>query len=168
MVRCYLTRHGPGPLVTEDPTLEIPEPHNRHGTWQGAFRIGHPDAVALRYAAETAGGVDAVALTHLDAAARYPLRLCRAYQAGGRRLARIAPGPERDLRWQEDLTRMLLRARPVYDDVGGWVGGGPGTGAGPDWPGIFSEVLGAPIALRSYGPAAADKREVPAGYLARA
>jgi len=166
VVRCYLTRHGPGPLVTEDPTLEIPEPHNRHGTWQGAFRIGHPDAVALRYAAEAAGGVDAVALTHLDAAARYPLRLCRAYQAGGRRLARIAPGPERDLRWQEDLTRMLLRARPVYDDVGACAGGG--LGAGPDWPGIFEEVLGAPIALRSYGPAAADKREVPAGYLARA
>ena len=45
-VRCYLTRHGPGPFVTEDPTLELPEPHNGTGTWQGAFRAGHPDAVA--------------------------------------------------------------------------------------------------------------------------
>jgi adenylosuccinate synthase len=25
VVRCYLTRHGPGPFVTEDPTLELPE-----------------------------------------------------------------------------------------------------------------------------------------------
>ena len=28
VVRSYLTRHGPGPFVTEDPTLEFPEPHN--------------------------------------------------------------------------------------------------------------------------------------------
>jgi adenylosuccinate synthase len=100
VIRCYMTRHGPGPFVTEDPTLEFPEPHNRHGAWQGAFRIGHPDAVALRYAVEVVGGVDAVALTHLDVAlrsmaGRHPLRLCRAYQADGQRLARIVPGPER-------------------------------------------------------------------------
>jgi adenylosuccinate synthase len=35
VVRCYLTRHGPAPFVTEDPTLELPEPHNRRGTWAG-------------------------------------------------------------------------------------------------------------------------------------
>jgi adenylosuccinate synthase len=113
VIRCYMTRHGPGPFVTEDPTLEFPEPHNRHGAWQGAFRTGHPDVVALRYAVEVAGGVDAVALTHLDVAGRHPLRLCRAYQADGQRLARIVSGPERDLRGQERLTRMLLRAHPV-------------------------------------------------------
>jgi adenylosuccinate synthase len=156
VVRCYLTRHGPGPFVTEDPTLEFPEPHNRRGTWQGAFRIGHPDAVALRYAVEVAGGVDGVALTHLDAAARRPLRLCRAYQADGRLLSRIAPGPARDLRWQERLTGTLLRARPVYD------GSVPAASTAPgpeEWPGIFEEMLGAPVILRSYGPTAAGKRE---------
>jgi adenylosuccinate synthase len=68
VVRCYMTRHGPGPFVTEDPTLELPEPHNQHGTWQGPFRTGHFDGVALRYAIEVTGGVDAVALTHLDLA----------------------------------------------------------------------------------------------------
>jgi adenylosuccinate synthase len=36
VVRCYLTRHGPGPFVTEDPTLELPEPHN--GTEPGRAR----------------------------------------------------------------------------------------------------------------------------------
>lgn len=148
VVRCYLTRHGPGPFVTEDPALECFEPHNRHGAWQGAFRTGHPDAVALRYAAEVAGGVDGVALTHLDAAARHPLRLCRAYLAGGRPVSRIAPGPERDLGWQERLTSVLLRARPVYDSFA----------PGRDWPDVFEEVLGAPVVLRSYGPTAADKR----------
>jgi adenylosuccinate synthase len=145
VIRCYLTRHGPGPFVTEDPTLELPEPHNLHGDWQGAFRAGHLDAVALRYAIEVTGGVDAVALTHLDTAAQHPLRLCRAYQIDGQRRERIIPGPERDLQWQEQLTQMLLRARPVYED--------PGS----DWRAIAEEVLRAPVALVSHGPATADK-----------
>jgi adenylosuccinate synthase len=159
VVRCYLTRHGPGPFVTEDPTLEFPEPQNGTGTWQGAFRTGHPDAVALRYAAEVAGGVDGVALTHLDVAARHQLRLCRAYQAGGRLMSRIEPGPEHDLSWQERLTDRLLAARPVYSDP-------VSSGADPagDWPGIFEDVLGAPVVLRSYGPTAAAK----SGYRAPA
>lgn len=146
VVRCYLTRHGPGPLVTEDPTLEIPEPHNHRGNWQGEFRAGHLDAVALRYAAEVTGGVDAVALTHLDTATQHPLRLCTSYQIDGQQVERITPGPERDLGWQERLTMMLLRARPDYDHPGG------------NWRDIIEEVLGAPVVLRSYGPATADKR----------
>jgi len=150
VVRCYLTRHGPGPFVTEDPTLELPEPHNRRGAWQGAFRVGHQDAVALRYAVEVTGGVDAVALTHLDTAARHPLRLCRSYQVDGQRLTRITPGPPRDLRWQEQLTGMLQRARPEYSDPGG------------DWPGVIEEVVGAPVVLRSFGPTAGDKRAIQA------
>jgi adenylosuccinate synthase len=146
VVRCYLTRHGPGPFVTEDPTLELPERHNRPGTWQGVFRTGHFDAVALRYAVEVSGGVDAVALTHLDLAGQHPLRVCRSYQADGQRLTRIIPGPECDLRYQERLTAMLLGARPVYEHPG------------PDWPGLVEDALGAPVALTSYGPGVADKR----------
>jgi adenylosuccinate synthase len=153
VVRTYLTRHGPGPLVTEDPTLELPEPHNRHGAWQGAFRVGHQDAVALRYAVEVTGGADALALTHLDTAARHPLRLCRSYQVDGHTLTRITPGPARDLRWQERLTGQLLRARPEYGESGG------------DWPGMIEEVLGVPVVLRSYGPGAGDKRAVQTALL---
>jgi adenylosuccinate synthase len=147
--------------VTEDPTLEFPEPHNGTGTWQGAFRTGHPDAVALRYAAEVAGGVDGVALTHLDVAARHQLRLCRAYQDGGRLMSRIEPGPEHDLSWQERLTDRLLAARPVYQDaVSDHPADGAPAGGEPieDWPGIFGDILGAPVVLRSYGPTAAAKR----------
>jgi adenylosuccinate synthase len=150
VTRCYMTRHGPGPFVTEDPTLEIPEPHNHQGTesgrWQGRFRTGHLDAVALRYAVEVSGGVDAAALTHLDTAARHPLRLCRSYHVDERRLDRIAPGPEHDLGWQEQLTRLLLRARPDYEDPGG------------DWPATVAELLNAPVVLASYGPDATSKR----------
>jgi adenylosuccinate synthase len=151
VIRCYMTRHGPGPFVTEDPTLDLPEPHNREGRWQGPFRIGHLDAVALRYATQVCGGVDAVAVTHLDIARRCAgrLRVCRAYLAGGARVTRIAPGPDRDLAHQERLTRTLLSARPVYDE-----GERPGE---DDWPDAVAEIAGAPVAVRSHGPAAAAK-----------
>src|SRR5262249_22523653 len=106
--RCSLPRHGPGPFVTEDPTLELPEPHNGHGRWQGRFRAGHLDAVALRYAAEVSGGVDEIALTHLDIAARHrELRVCESYQADGERVERLAPGPARGLGEQERVTPLL-------------------------------------------------------------
>jgi adenylosuccinate synthase len=150
VTRAYLTRHGPGPFVTEDPTLELPEPHNRPGRWQGPVRRGHLDAVALRYAIEACGGVDAVALTHLDtaAAAAGQLKVCRAYRVGRHRLTDcLAPGPARDLDYQQRLTGMLLTARPVYGDPVD-----PG-----DWPDVVAQVAGAPVAVRSHGPSAARK-----------
>lgn len=145
VMRCYLTRHGPGPLVTEDPTLELPDPHNRENEWQGPFRTGHFDAVALRYAIEVAGGVDGIALTHLDIAARHRLLVCDRYQVDGQRTDRLPVGPDRDLAWQERITRLLLRARPCYADPAA------------DWPAVVGGALGAPVTLLSSGPTAQDK-----------
>jgi adenylosuccinate synthase len=146
VTRCYLTRHGPGPLVTEDPALGLPEQHNGHNRWQGPFRTGHLDTVTLRYAIEVTGGLDAIAVTHLDTAASHPeLRVCRAYQAAGHALTRLPPGPARDLDYQQQLTAMLLTARPVYSHPGG------------DWAGLVEQETGAPVVLRSHGPTAADK-----------
>jgi adenylosuccinate synthase len=145
VIRCYLTRHGNGPLVTEDPTLELPEPHNGPGEWQGPFRVGHFDAVALRYAIEVAGGVDALALTHLDAAERQPLRLCRGYLVDGGRIDRLPYAPGHDLARQERITKLLLRARPDYADPGG------------PWPQIAVQELGVPVTLTSFGPTRSDK-----------
>ena len=146
VTRCHMTRHGPGPFVTEDPGLDLPEPHNGRNQWQGSFRTGHLDAVALRYAIEVADGVDAIALTHLDTAARHSeLRICRSYQAAGRSLTRLPAGPPRDLDYQKRLTRMLLATRPVYSDPGG------------DWAHVIEQETGAPAVLRSHGPTAADK-----------
>lgn len=147
VVRCYQTRHGPGPFVTDDPGLELPEPHNVRGAWQGAFRAGHLDAVALRYGLEAAGGADVIALTHLDTAERHPeLRVCRGYDIDGAKVTRLPVGRPRDLERQEALTRRLLRARPVYDH------------AGTDWAKTVEEALGVPVGLASYGPRAQDKR----------
>jgi adenylosuccinate synthase len=151
VTRTYQTRHGPGPFPTEDRALNLPERHNADGRWQGRFRTGHLDAVALGYAVEVTGGVDAVALTHLDTARRHAgrLRVCRGYERDGRIVTRIEPGPPRDLAYQEQLSEALLSARPVDDP--------DGAPAADDWPDAVAEILRAPVTVRSHGPSAADK-----------
>jgi adenylosuccinate synthase len=151
VTRTYQTRHGPGPFPTQDPGLPVTEPHNADGRWQGPFRAGHLDAVALGYAVRVAGGVDAVALTHLDTARACAGRLTigRGYTAGGRVISEIRPGQLRDLEYQEGLTATLLEASAVYDP------------AGPldprDWPDAVAEITGAPVTIRSHGPGRAAK-----------
>ncbi|WP_250033367.1 adenylosuccinate synthetase [Paractinoplanes maris] len=147
VVRTYTTRHGAGPFVTEDETLDLPEGHNATGRWQGAFRVGHFDAVAHRYAVEVAGGVDGLAVTHLDVPERCPeLRICDSYAIDGEAWTRIVPGPARDLEHQAALTRRLNRARP-----------GP-MWRPDDWAGAVGGLLGAPVVIESHGPSAADKK----------
>jgi adenylosuccinate synthase len=143
VLRVVTTRHGPGPLVTEDATLPLTDPHNPTNPWQGRFRFGHFDAVAHRYARDVCGGVDGIALTHLDAVSER-LRMCRAYDWTDR----LTPGPPGDLERQEALTRRLLSTRPVYD---------PPL---PDWVGAVEDALGVPVVVTSHGPTAEDKLAV--------
>jgi adenylosuccinate synthase len=83
VLRNYFTRHGVGPFVTEDNSLHphLPEPHNDASGWQGKFRVGVFDAAAARYAIEVSGGVDCLAMTHLDRLPVLPDRICDAYDA---------------------------------------------------------------------------------------
>jgi adenylosuccinate synthase len=86
VIRSYLTRHGPGPFETEVANdrswpqgrelLELPEEHNGHGVWQGAWRVGWLDTVVLNYAIEGCEHIDGLAMTHLDRvpAAGWPVR----------------------------------------------------------------------------------------------
>ncbi|ROO83749.1 adenylosuccinate synthase [Actinocorallia herbida] len=136
VVRKYATRHGHGPFVTEDPDLAFPEPHNTAHVWQGAFRRGHFDAIALRYALRASGGADALAVTHADAP---DVHLCTAYK-GFDTLPVHA-----DLTAQESLTRALLTERPVY------------TGKVSS-PADAAAALGLPLVLESHGPAHTDKK----------
>ncbi|MER5263245.1 adenylosuccinate synthetase [Actinosynnema sp. NPDC002837] len=80
VTRTYQTRHGAGPLPTEDDQVlaRFPERHNDTGRYQGSWRAGHLDAVLLRYAVDACGGVDALAVTHLDAR---DLQVATAYDA---------------------------------------------------------------------------------------
>jgi adenylosuccinate synthase len=151
VTRTYQTRHGPGPFPTEDPALPVAERHNADGHWQGPFRAGHLDAVALGYAARVTGGVDAVALTHLDTARRCDgrLKICRAYDIDGRTVTELEPGPPRDLAFQQSLGTALLTARPRYDPAG--------RVDAHDWPDAVAEILHAPVTVRSHGPARTDK-----------
>jgi adenylosuccinate synthase len=147
VVRTYTTRHGAGPFVTADESLTLPEAHNGRGVWQGAFRTGHFDAVAHRYAVTVAGGVDALAVTHLDVAESTPeLQVCTSYDLDGVPWSTIEPGPFRDLAHQQGLTALLDRARP-------------GARHRPDsFADEIGSLLGAPVAIESRGPRAADKR----------
>jgi adenylosuccinate synthase len=147
VLRCFTTRHGAGPMVTEDAALGLVDPHNPTGPWQGAFRVGHFDAVAHRYALEVAGGVDGLALTHLDVAERTPsLRICRSYDCPDGTVRRLAPGPFQDLAYQSALTVRLQAAQPVLD-----------PSAPADWASAVASALHVPVVLTSHGPTTADK-----------
>jgi len=66
VLRAYATRHGAGPFPSEDASLNFPELHNGHGQWQGCFRLGHLDEKLARSAMVGVGGIDELAINHLD------------------------------------------------------------------------------------------------------
>lgn len=68
VIRAYSTRHGSGPFVSEDNTLTkiLPDKYNGTNEWQGAFRIGWFDLLAVRYGIMINNNVDSIAITNLD------------------------------------------------------------------------------------------------------
>jgi adenylosuccinate synthase len=151
VLRTFTTRHGAGPLVTEDPALPITDPNNPANPWQGALRVGHFDAVAHRYALDVCGGVDGLALTHLDTAADNPaLRMCVDYDG-----AVPTRGATGDLARQERLTLALRDSRPRLIPV-------------TDWSATVSSELSAPVVLESYGPRSQDKTSTDSAFAAAA
>lgn len=155
VLRAYSTRHGEGPFPTEDPVFArtLPEPHNAAGGWQGGFRAGPLDLVLARYALAACGGVDALAVTHLDRV-REGWPVCDGYErrdgprwvtAGGR-ITSIRALETRDLAAQRALGEALRGARPLLDPCEGDLGA------------RISSALNAPVRWRSYGPRRCDKR----------
>lgn len=173
VTRAYMVRHGAGPFPTEG-TLAVSEPHNRDDGFQGRFRTGALDGVLLRYAAEVCGGVDALAITCLDAA-RPPgrdapwsrgstggdgttgasgsatrLPGCAAYAGGGPADLitadgrRLLPGAPADLSHRERLGALLRSVQPVVE---------------PHDPcALAAASVGAPVWLESWGPDVGGKR----------
>jgi adenylosuccinate synthase len=152
VTRTYTTRHGAGPFPTEDRALGavLPEPHNGVGEYQGSFRVGHLDTMLLRYAVEVSGGVDGLALTHLDALERAtsagtPIQGVDRYDW----CTSIPVGKWKDLEHQAVLTEALRTMSTVPREV-------------PDEVEQFVDYLGSeiavPVVLTSDGPDRADRR----------
>lgn len=152
VLRAYQVRHGPGPLPTEVAGgLGLPEPHNPSGPWQGAFRAGWLDLVLTRYALAAAGGVDHLALTHLDrVGALAAPQVCVGYRIDPRDADVLGLGPldalplaaDPSLAHQARLGGALGRVAPILAPLG------------PDIPGRLAEALGAPVTYRGTGPSA--------------
>jgi adenylosuccinate synthase len=156
VTRAYHTRHGAGPFPTEvgstHPLALHPEPHNVTGAWQGGWRVGALDFQLLAYAckvAERSGGIDAIAVTHLDVVGDAKHMVCREYKD----LGIISPGAaypstlplkfrETNLDDSELLRRLLEQKAPVYSVV---------DGADGTISAIHARV-GKPVQILSVGP----------------
>jgi adenylosuccinate synthase len=155
VLRAYATRHGAGPMVTEDAglTARLREAHNRDDGWQGGFRVGCFDAVAARYAMAANGGVDALAVTCVDRLrGEAEWKLATAYRMGdGARVRELPLGALGDLEHQARMTAGLMAATPECVVT---------TRDGDEEAHLaaIEEETGAAVALVSTGPRARDKR----------
>lgn len=140
VTRSYMTRHGAGPLWTENDefTLELQEEHNEHGDWQGAWRCGWLDLPALSYAIECTDGIDGLVVTHLDRVHEPGWRVCKRYVTAGELLTILDMDRE-----NMDRDRVL----PVTETVGK-----------ENYAAHIAEALGVPLFMESWGPTADDKK----------
>jgi adenylosuccinate synthase len=165
LLRAYMSRHGAGPFVTEDPALKpyFGDPYNVPNDWQHELRVGPFDAVAARYAVETAGRPDLLAVSHLDQLASAPeSKIAVAYRYTGDApgvqryvdaedglIVRLRPsGTPEDLDYQARLTEIVARCEPVYRAV---------PNGAHELLGTIQAELGVPIGLTSSGPTFAEK-----------
>ena len=155
ITRAYATRHGAGPFVTEDPSIHYDEPHNHTGQYQGAFRTGSLDLVALRYALRVMEGlaglgrIDGLVVTHLDRAHHWNVIHRYATNSFVVEDLNINPFPH-DLKRQKLLTDQLMKTKPRYDRQ---------TIVSTNGLLATLEKL-APIFLKSYGPTFEDKQVI--------
>jgi adenylosuccinate synthase len=151
ITKAYTTRVGGGPFPTEL-TDALGERLRADGDEYGATtgrprRCGWFDAVVVRQAIALSG-IDGLAVTKLDVlTGMNPIRLCVAYEVGGRRLE-FPPATQRS--WRE--------AKPIYQELPGWtepLGGVRGLGDLPTNARGYLEALtaavGTPLVLLSVG-----------------
>lgn len=141
VLRAYSTRHGAGPFVAEDNSLSYPEAHNGSHPWQGPFRLGHFDAVMASYALRAVGGVDELAITHLDKiGVEFPW-VSYYVAPNGCHVYSLPLGTEADdLRCYRRVVTTSPKRLPAL--------------------GIIEAVCQIRIRYRSYGPTANDKSEL--------
>lgn len=123
VLRSHMARHGAGPLPTETEDLRpLVSEHNILNAWQGGVRYGWFDAVLARYALDVVGGVEALAITHLDLLPRLRTwKVCSSYQephpeGPGVPLSRLTVTPSPSLERQARLTTWLQRVTPRLEE----------------------------------------------------
>ena len=162
VLRSYAVRHGPGPLPTETDALAASvHEHNQPNDWQGGVRYGWFDAVLARYALAVTGGVDALAITHLDLLDRLKSwQYCPAYTgwygfddssveiaASAGLLTGFRLPPSLPLAQRERFTQILSALTPQL------------ASCAPDEASvlpIIAALLGQPVDIVSRGPSAQD------------
>jgi len=146
VMRSYMSRHGAGPLPTEDRRLAVRDEHNTTGEWAGRMRYGHLDGVLLRYAMQVSGGIDEIAVTHVDELDRLPDLAAVAYRRNGRRIENVNelldPGEFGVREGQMALTKRLGGFEPEYAAKDGLEG--------------IARLLDCPVTLASCGPRTRD------------
>ncbi len=165
VLRGYFTRHGAGPFVTEDKELTEnlqDECGNKENDWQGKMRVGYFDLVAAKYAIDSIGGVDGLAITNLDRLIEMDeLKIARGYfptsiekdaealfKWNGPMITGILPGEAK-----EAVTKALYNAKPVYEGVSNVRNRKEAT----LYARKVAEELGIKLSIVSFGGAASDK-----------
>jgi len=144
VLRTYAVRHGAGPLPTETPDIGAAPEHNTFNEWQGAVRRGWFDGVLARYAAEADGGIDALAITHLDWLSRIRRwTYCDAYLPD----VQLHPSAARSLDHQEQMTSLIAAIRPVLRH---------GSAREEDVLETIEHIVGKRVVIGSRGPSAGD------------
>lgn len=150
VTRTYGTRHGAGPFPSEfsheNWIEEFPEHHNKRGKWQGAWRGGYLDLPLLKYASQSVGTIDVVAVTHLDVMSH---EIVVGYEGWEGIPEDFVPG---DLDKQQLLGQTfheLRNAKQIIEVVDE-----------DELVAMIEENVGAPVGIKSYGPAWTDKIEV--------
>ncbi len=156
VVKAFQTRVGSGPFPTEVGGALAERlrgsganPWDEYGTTTGRpRRVGWLDGVLLRYAVRI-NGIGELAVTKLDILSGLEtVRLCVAYEAGGRRFEDLEGGP-----------LGLENVRPVYEELPGWQEDVSTCRRWEDLPSAARAYLeriaalgGAPVRLVSVGP----------------
>lgn len=166
VVRVYATRHGAGPFPTEDEFLSdlLPDTFNFTNPWQGNFRVGYLDLLTLKYAIETTGSLDGLAVTHLDKLKNIPLwKICSSYTSSTKLenlnlffettdnlIKRIKVNNSTDNLYQQKLGDALRNCTPNYVLS-------PFQENPFDFVQFIEELIQVPVVVTSSGPTAKDK-----------
>ena len=107
VLRTYMTRHGNGPLPTEQIGKTLAKNElNASGVWTGQMRYGYFDMNLVKYSLEIQP-VDSIFLTHTD---EDPRQVCLEYMKVDGQDVKLEP--QLNLEKQEKLTEKLFRVLP--------------------------------------------------------